>query len=259
MWIGVVTLFPQMFAAVRDHGIAGRACEAGLLQLAFWNPRDYAADKRGTVDDKPYGGGPGMLMMAEPLGAAIKAAQAAGRQAKGGKCPVVCLGPQGARLEQAGLERLAAAPALALVAGRYAGIDERVMEALVDEEVSIGDYVLSGGELPAMALIEGMARLLPGALGDAESLTGESFADGLLAAPQYTRPEEALGLRAPAALLSGDHAAIARWRRMQSLGRTRDRRPDLFERLSLSAEDQQLLAEYDSIRKENQDEQEQNH
>ncbi|MGI9323145.1 MAG: tRNA (guanosine(37)-N1)-methyltransferase TrmD [Pseudomonadales bacterium] len=246
MWIGIVSLFPEMFAAVSDYGVTGRALDKGLLALEVWNPRDFTQDKRQTVDDKPYGGGPGMLMKVAPLKAAIEAAQRQAASVAGSACQVVCLSPQGQRLDQALLNRLAQAKGLILVAGRYEGIDERIINSLVDEEVSIGDYVVSGGELPAMVLIDGLSRLLPGVVGDAESVAGDSFMDGLLDFPQYTRPEEIDGLQVPEVLLSGDHAAIASWRRMQSLGRTRDRRPDIFAQLELSEDDKQLLARYQS-------------
>ena len=238
MWIGIVSLFPEMFAAVSDYGITRRAVESGLLRMDFWNPRDFAEDGRKTVDDKPYGGGPGMLMKVRPLKDAINAARASV------DCPVIYLSPQGAPLDQARLKSLAGQQEMILVAGRYEGIDERLIQSVVDEELSIGDFVLSGGELPAMVLIDGITRLIPGAVGDSESVERESFADGLLDYPQYTRPLTVDGLNVPAVLMSGDHGKIARWRRMQALGRTYEKRPDLFEALTLGEEDRELLDEY---------------
>ena len=240
MRIGVVSLFPEMFEAVSGSGITRRAIEDGLLALRTWNPRDFATDRHGRVDDKPYGGGPGMLMKVAPLKAAIDAAQVAA----GEDCRVVYLSPQGVPLTQAKLEEYAGQQELILVAGRYEGIDERLMASVIDEEVSIGDYVLSGGELPAMVLIDGITRLLPGAVGDRESVEQDSFTDGLLDFPQYTRPETVDGLEVPAVLMSGDHGRIARWRSMQALGRTYEKRPDLMTDRLLTDEEQQLLNEY---------------
>ena len=238
--IDVVTLFPELVRAVVGSGVTGRAADAGLLELVTWNPRDYAPDRHRTVDDRPYGGGPGMVMMCAPLRDAIRAARAA---APAGS-RVAYLSPQGRRLDQAGIEALAARPGLVLVAGRYEGIDERLVEAEIDEEWSLGDFVLSGGEIAAMAIVDAVTRLIPGALGDADSAGQDSFADGLLDCPHYTRPEVADGRTVPAVLLSGDHAAIARWRRKQALGRTWQRRPDLLERVALDEEQQRLLEEY---------------
>lgn len=238
MKIGVVSLFPEMLAAVTDFGITRRAVENGILEVLAWNPREFAGDVHRTVDDKPYGGGPGMLMKVEPLLAAIEAAKA---EVDG---PVVYLSPQGRRLQQADLEAMASRPAMILVAGRYEGIDERLIDGLVDEEISIGDYVVSGGELPAMVLIDGITRLLPGAVGDAESVQQESFTRSILDYPQYTRPETAMGRTVPEVLLSGDHARIARWRLKQALGRTHERRPELLRALTLSDEEQALLDKY---------------
>jgi len=240
MWMGVVTLFPEMFQAVANHGITRRAMEAGLLTLAVWNPRDFTTDKHRTVDDKPYGGGPGMLMKVAPLTMAIAAA----REASGADCLVIYLSPQGQRIDQAALERLAQQPRMILVAGRYEGIDERLIGSVIDEEYSIGDYVLSGGELPAMVLIDGVTRLIPGAVGDPESISCDSFQDGLLDYPQYTRPEEVDGLQVPPVLLGGDHRKIQRWRLKQALGRTYERRPDLLKGRELNETEQQLLDEY---------------
>ncbi|MDA0272825.1 MAG: tRNA (guanosine(37)-N1)-methyltransferase TrmD [Proteobacteria bacterium] len=240
MWIGVVSLFPEMFQAVTDYGISRRAVENGLLTLEVWNPREFTQDKHQTVDDKPYGGGPGMLMKVQPLKDAIDAAKSKAQ----GPCPVIYLSPQGKPLEQAELARLAMLPSIILVAGRYEGIDERLIESAIDMEVSIGDFVASGGELPAMLLIDGVTRLLPGAVGDTESVEQDSFSNGLLDYPQYTRPETIDGLTVPEVLLSGDHGQIARWRQMQSLGRTYEKRPDLIRARTLTEEEKQLLDEY---------------
>ena len=240
MWVGVVTLFPEMFRALTDHGISRRAIEKELLTIETWNPRDFANDKHKTVDDKPYGGGPGMLMKVQPLKDAISAA----KRKAGVECPVIYLSPQGKSLEQADLEKLVKLPHLILVAGRYEGIDERLIGSVIDAEVSIGDFVVSGGELPAMILIDGVTRLLPGAVGDKESVDNDSFSDGLLDYPQYTRPEVDDGLIVPRVLLSGDHREIARWRKMHSLGRTYEKRPDLIKERMLTDEERRLLDEY---------------
>ncbi|MEN8174816.1 MAG: tRNA (guanosine(37)-N1)-methyltransferase TrmD [Pseudomonadota bacterium] len=238
MRFDVVTLFPEMFVAMRS-GVAGRAIERGLVGLHLWNPRDYTADVHRSVDDRPYGGGPGMVMLVEPLRAAIDAARAA---APGSR--VAFLSPQGRRFDQAGARALAERDGVILVAGRYEGVDERLIEACVDEEWSIGDYVLSGGELPAMVVMDAVIRLLPGVLGHQDSASEDSYMQGLLDCPHYTRPEVAQGRRVPEVLLSGDHAAIRRWRLQQSLGRTWLRRPELLERRELSDEEQQLLNEF---------------
>lgn len=240
MWIGVVSLFPEMFKAVTDYGISRRAVENGLLTLEVWNPREFTEDKHRTVDDKPYGGGPGMLMKVQPLKDAINAAKSKAQA----QCPVIYLSPQGKPLEQADLASLAMLPEVILVAGRYEGIDERLIESAIDMEVSIGDFVASGGELPAMLLIDGVTRLLPGAVGDADSVEQDSFSNGLLDYPQYTRPEAEDGLAVPEVLMSGDHGQIARWRKMQSLGRTYEKRPDLITARTLTEEEKQLLDEY---------------
>ncbi len=240
MRIDVVTLFPEMIREAARYGITGRAQERGLLELATWNPRDYTRDRHRTVDDRPYGGGPGMVMKVEPLRAAIRAARAAAK----GPAPVVYLSPQGRRFDQRLARACAQRPRLILVAGRYEGVDERLIESEVDEELSIGDYVLSGGEPAALVVIDAVARLLPGALGDEGSAEAESFEEGLLDWPHYTRPEEIDGMRVPEVLLSGDHAAIRRWRRKQALGRTWERRPDLLAGRALSEEDRALLEEY---------------
>ncbi|NOX92803.1 MAG: tRNA (guanosine(37)-N1)-methyltransferase TrmD [Gammaproteobacteria bacterium] len=240
MHIGVVTLFPEMLVAVSEAGITGRAVEQSLLSIHSCNPRDFTTDKHRTVDDRPYGGGPGMVMMVEPLRAAIRATRA--RAPKGAR--VIHLSPQGRKLDQAGLRELADLPGLVLVASRYEGVDERLIAAEIDEEWSIGDYVLSGGELAAMVLIDGVTRLLPGALGHKDSAAQDSFSDGLLDYPHYTRPEQVDGEAVPAVLTSGNHQAIHRWRQKQALGRTWLRRPDLLKGLVLDEVQQQLLDEF---------------
>ncbi len=240
MWIGVVSLFPEMFRAITDQGVTGRAVKNGLIELHCWNPRDYTHDKHRTVDDRPYGGGPGMLMMVQPLRDAIRDARAA--MGTGGR--VIYLSPQGRKLDQRGVTELAATEKLILVCGRYEGIDERVIQTEVDEEWSIGDYVLSGGELPAMTLIDAVSRLVPGVLGKQASAEQDSFTEGLLDCPHYTRPESLDGMQVPEVLLSGDHARIRRWRLKQSLGRTWQRRPELIDNLALTDEQAQLLAEF---------------
>lgn len=239
--VDVISLFPEMFAAIRDYGITSRAVKQGLLELNCWNPRSYTEDRHQTVDDRPFGGGPGMVMKIKPLELALAdARQAGGMQAK-----VIYLSPQGRQLKQADVRRLAEEKSLILIAGRYEGIDERFIEAHVDEEWSIGDYVLSGGELPAMVLIDAVTRLLPGALGHADSAEEDSFTDGLLDCPHYTRPEVWEGRSVPGALLSGHHAHIELWRRAQRLRLTAQHRPDLIAAARaagrLSAQDQRVL------------------
>jgi tRNA (guanine37-N1)-methyltransferase len=234
----VVTLFPEMFAAVTQSGIPRKALEAGLWRLATWNPRDFTSDNYRTVDDRPYGGGPGMVMLAEPLEEALDAAKAAGGGA------VIYLTPQGRRLDHAKVMELAGRAAVTLLCGRYEGVDERLVRRRVDEELSLGDYVLSGGELAAMAVIDAVVRQLPGALGDGQSAAEESFAAGLLDCPQYTRPEAYAGERVPEVLLSGHHEQIRRWRLKQALGRTWLRRPELIAARRLSGEEQDLLEEF---------------
>jgi tRNA (guanine37-N1)-methyltransferase len=236
-----VTLFPEMFAGVADHGITRRALEEGRWSFATWNPRDFTADNHRTVDDRPYGGGPGMVMMPEPLEKAIRAAQARLPATPG---RVILLSPQGAMLDHAKVVALARTERLVLVCGRYEAVDERLIRRCVDEELSIGDYVLSGGELAAMVLIDAIVRQLPGALGDAQSAAQESFVNGLLDCPHYTRPEAYAGERVPEVLVSGHHAAIARWRLKEALGRTWLRRPDLLAKRTLSATECELLAEF---------------
>ena len=240
LWFGVVTLFPEMFSAVTGQGVTGRACKKGLLQLDCFNPRDYAHDRHRTVDDRPYGGGPGMLMMVQPLRDAIAAAKLAG----GAGVRTIYLSPQGRRFDQQAAQKLVRQGRLILVCGRYEGIDERIIEADIDEEWSIGDFVLSGGELAAMVMVDVMARLVPGVLGHAQSAEQDSFSDGLLDCPHYTRPELLDGRKVPSVLLSGNHQAIRRWRMKQALGRTYERRPDLLTDLALTDEQRQLLDEY---------------
>ena len=238
MDIAVVTIFPRMFDAVAEHGISARALDKGALTLTRWNPRDFTEDRHRAVDDRPYGGGAGMVMKPLPLARAIDAAR---RENHGA---VIYLSPQGEKLDQGLLAELAALPEMILLAGRYEGIDERIVECRVDREISLGDYVLAGGELAAMVLIEGISRLLPGVLGNAQSAQRDSFSDALLGCPQYTRPEVFEGRGVPAVLLGGDHGAIRRWRLMQALGRTSERRPDLLAGRELNREQTDLLKIY---------------
>jgi tRNA (guanine37-N1)-methyltransferase len=240
MQVGVISLFPEMFAAITEHGVTRRAIQDGLLSIEVWNPRDFTQDKHRTVDDRPYGGGPGMLMMVQPLVDAINAA----KQRLGEETPVIYLSPQGQKLDHQGVTQLAQHDRMILIAGRYEGIDERVIQQYVDAEWSIGDYVLSGGELPAMVLIDAVARLVPGVLGHQDSAAEDSFADGLLDCPHYTRPEVYNEQRVPSVLLSGDHEKIRRWRLQQSLGKTWLQRRDLMNRLALTDEQEQLLNEF---------------
>jgi len=235
-----VTLFPEMFAALTDWGVTRRALEQALWSLALWNPRDFTTDNYRTVDDRPYGGGPGMVMLAEPLEKAIAAAKAAAQ----GEAKVIHLSPQGAVMDHKKVMALAEESRLVLLCGRYEGVDERLIRRAVDEELSIGDYVLSGGELAAMVLMDAVVRQLPGALGDGASAAQDSFVNGLLEAPQYTRPEAYEGKAVPPVLLSGHHAQIERWRLKQSLGRTWLRRPELLERRGLSEAERALLEEF---------------
>ncbi|MDW8323192.1 MAG: tRNA (guanosine(37)-N1)-methyltransferase TrmD [Burkholderiales bacterium] len=239
----VVTLFPRMFAALTDYGVSGRALKRGLVRLRLWDPRAFTRDAHRTVDDRPFGGGPGMVMLVEPLDLALTAVRTALAWAGLTRPRLLCLSPQGRVLDHALVAELAREPALVLVAGRYEGIDERLYARHPLEEVSIGDYVLSGGELAAMVLLDAVIRQQPGALGDAGSAAQDSFADGLLDCPHYTRPEDYLGLKVPPVLRSGDHAAIARWRRGQALWRTLTRRPELLGQRQLSAEERALLEE----------------
>lgn len=240
MWVGVISLFPEMFHAVTDFGVTGQAVKKGILEVKTWDPRDFTHDKHRTVDDRPYGGGPGMLMMVQPLRDAIHAA----KKAANGEAKVIYLSPQGRKLDQAGVEELARHEKIILVCGRYEGVDERIIQTEVDEEWSIGDFVLSGGELAAMILVDAVARFVPGVLGDFASAKEDSFANGLLDYPHYTRPDVLDGLAVPLVLKSGNHQDIGRWRLKQSLGRTWLRRPELLENLALTDEQELMLAEF---------------
>ncbi len=240
MWFGIVSLFPEMFSAVTASGVTRRACERGLISVNTYNPREFTHDKYMTVDDKPYGGGPGMLMKVQPLRDAIhKAREEAPTGTK-----VVCMSPQGVQLNHSLVTRFSSWGSMILVAGRYEGIDERVLQKEVDLEVSIGDYVLSGGELPAMCIIDAVSRMVPGVLGNIRNAEEDTFAEGLLHFPQYTRPEVIDGMKVPEILLSGDHAKIRKWRLMQMLGRTYERRPDLLKDRILDKTETELLNEY---------------
>lgn len=240
MWFGVISLFPEMFQALTEHGVSGRAVKQKKVSVRCWNPRDFAYDSHQTVDDRPYGGGPGMLMKVQPLQDAIQAA----RKAAGEGAKVIYLSPQGRKLDQQGVLELAQHQKLILVAGRYEGIDERLIECEIDEEWSLGDFVLSGGELAAMTLMDAVIRLVPGVLGHDQSAQQDSFMDGLLDCPHYTRPEIYEGQAVPDVLLSGNHERIRQWRLKQSLARTWQRRPDLLENLELTTEQQRLLTEF---------------
>lgn len=240
MQIGVISLFPEMVRTIGEFGVVGRAQRRELISLEIENPRDHTDDVHRTVDDRPYGGGPGMVMKYEPLAGALKALRA--KLPKGS--PVVYLSPQGEAFDQTNARRFAALPGMVLLAGRYEGIDERLIESQVDEEISLGDFVLSGGEIAAMAVIDAVVRLLPGVLGDDESAAQDSFMEGLLDYPHYTRPEKVMDTEVPDVLLSGDHAQIATWRHKQALGRSFLRRPDLFEKLELNDEQLTLLDEF---------------
>ncbi len=243
--IDVVTLFPDRVDHALAFGITGRARDRGLWQLGVWDPRSFVTDPHRTVDDRPYGGGPGMVMLAEPLASALAAARSAQRAAGVAASRTIYLSAAGMPLRHARVAELAQADAgLVLLAGRYEGVDERLLQAEVDEEIAIGDFVVSGGEFPALMLVDALVRQLPGALNDAESAQQDSFVGGLLDCPHYTRPETFAGARVPEVLLSGHHAAIRRWRLMQALGRTFERRPDLLARRALSAEEAALLAEF---------------
>ena len=240
MRIDVITLFPESLEGLADLGVTGRAIREARVELKTWNPRDWATDKHRTVDDRPYGGGPGMVMAVEPLSSTIRAV----RKEHDEQARVSLMSPQGRKLDQAGLDELAGRQGLILVCGRYEGIDERVIETEIDEEWSIGDYVISGGELAAAVIIDAVTRLLPGVLGDEQSAIEDSFVDGLLDHPHYTRPELAGEKAVPEVLRSGDHEAIRRWRRKQALGRTWQRRPDLLQDRELDKEAKVLLKEF---------------
>ncbi len=239
-----VTLFPEMFDALTRSGVTRRAFESGLFELVLWNPRDFSTNAYRSVDDRPYGGGPGMVMMPEPLDKALKAARQRQRSCGVREPKVVYFTPQGRVLDHELVVELGRLEGLILLAGRYEGVDERLVRRQADYEVSIGDYVLSGGELPAMVLMDALVRQIPGVLGDTESALQESFVHGLLDCPHYTRPEVYEGIPVPAVLMSGNHAEIDRWRLKQSLGRTWTRRPELLARMKLNAEQQALLEEY---------------
>ena len=239
MRFDVITLFPEMIRALAGHGIQGRAIDRGLVEIGTWNPRDYTRNRYGSVDDRPYGGGPGMVMQVQPLRDTLRAVREAAPAA-----PEIYLSPQGRRLTQTRVREMAGMAGIILLAGRYEGIDERVIDTQVDEELSLGDYVLSGGELPALVVMDAITRLIPGALGDADSAQEDSFMDGVLDYPHYTRPEEIDGMRVPEPLLGGNHAEIRRWRLKQALGRTWLRRPDLLQAAGLDAERQALLDEF---------------
>ena len=248
-WIGVISLFPRMFDAITEYGVTGRAIRNGLIEFHTWNPRDFTVDKHRTVDDRPYGGGPGMLMMVQPLRDAINAARKAAENngfPDEGRAKVIYLSPQGRKLDQAGVRELAQHDRLIFIAGRYEGIDERLIESDIDEEWSIGDYVLSGGELPAMNVIDALARFVPGVLGHQQSAEQDSFSEGLLDCPHYTRPEvfddsSEEGKSVPKVLLSGNHEHIRQWRQFKSLERTWTRRPELLTDLALTAEQIEML------------------
>ncbi len=250
MRFDVLTLFPEMFRALTDWGITSRAAKQERYSLTTWNPRDFTLDSHRTVDDRPYGGGPGMVMLARPLEATIAAAKDAQQHAGLPSPRVIMMSPQGATLDHTRVMELAQEPGLVLLCGRYEAVDQRLLDRCVDEEISVGDFVLSGGELPAMALMDAVIRQLPGVLGDAQSAEQDSFVDGLLDCPHYTRPEEYEGARVPEVLLGGHHAQIVAWRRRQSLSKTRARRPELIEAARrkglLSRADEAWLASPDS-------------
>lgn len=244
MKIQLISIFPEMFEAITNYGVVGRAIQQNVLNLEVHNPRNYAEDKHSTVDGRPYGGGPGMLMLPEPMTKVIEAAKSkASKSAK-----VIYLSPQGKRFDRQAAKAFSEQDDLILLAGRYEGVDERVIEELIDEEWSIGDYVLSGGELAAMVIIDAVARMLPDSLGNSESVEQDSFEEGLLDCPHYARPEVFDGQQVPQVLLSGDHKAIADWRRQQALGRTWLRRPDLLQALldadELSKKDLEMLDQF---------------
>lgn len=245
----VVTLFPEMFSALSEFGITGRAQERKLYELNCWNPRDFTEDRHRTVDDRPYGGGPGMVMLPGPLEKSISAAKARQIESVGSAGRVIYLSPQGRPLNHQRILELVAEPAVVLLCGRYEGVDQRLIERCVDEEISLGDFVLSGGELPAMVLLDAMIRQLPGALNDEDSAVEDSFVDGLLDCPHYTRPVSYEGMAVPDVLLSGNHAEIRRWRLQQSLGQTALRRPDMLANRALSKEEFRLLEAFQRAEK----------
>ena len=247
-WFGVVTLFPEMFKAVTECGVTGRAVRNGLVSLKCWSPRDYAHDKYATVDGRTFGGGPGMLMMVGPLREAIAEA----RKSAGGRAKVLYMSPRGRRLDQEGVIELSREQRLILVCGRYEGIDQRVIDSEIDEEWSVGDYVLSGGELPAMIMIDAVSRMIPGVLGDEDSAEEDSFMHGLLDFPQYTRPESIDGMDVPEVLRGGNHSEIRKWRMEEAVGRTFEKRPDLIRNLALTDDQMECLARY--LRRKSQSE-----
>ncbi|HZF21890.1 MAG TPA: tRNA (guanosine(37)-N1)-methyltransferase TrmD [Burkholderiales bacterium] len=251
--LDVVTLFPEMFEAITGSGITQRARDRGFYQLVLWNPRDFSTNAYRSVDDRPYGGGPGMVMMAQPLSKAMASARQRQLSCGARRTRTIYLSPQGRPLTQKIVEELGQLEGLVLLAGRYEGVDERLLQAEVQDQISIGDYVLSGGELPAMVLMDALIRRIPGVLNDAESAQQDSFEEGLLDFPHYTRPELYQGEPVPAVLLSGHHVEIARWRMKQALGRTWERRPDLLAKLKLSADQAVLLEEYKAERNETQE------
>ncbi|TNC82018.1 MAG: tRNA (guanosine(37)-N1)-methyltransferase TrmD [Oleiphilus sp.] len=244
MWFGLVTLFPEMFESIEEHGVVGRAVKNGLVRIKYWNPREFTSDRHRTVDDRPYGGGPGMLMKVQPLQDAIQAAKQAAEAESGGPATVVYLSPQGKAFDHAVAQRLAGQKKVILIAGRYEGVDERLLQTEVDEEISLGDFVLSGGEIAAMAVVDAVSRLVPDVLGHEDSAQKDSFVHGVLDCPHYTRPEVYRGMQVPDVLLSGNHSAIEAWREKQALGRTWQRRPDLLKKIKLSPEQQGLLQEF---------------
>ena len=239
MKIGVITLFPEMFSALTDYGVSGRAVDNGLVDIAYFNPREFTQDKHRTVDDRPYGGGPGMVMLLEPLLRAVETA----KDWIAGEAKVVYLSPQGQLLDQGAVNKFAEVDNVILISGRYEGIDERLIDSVVDEEWSIGDYVLSGGELPSMVLLDALIRQMPGVLGHEDSAAQDSFATGLLDCPHYSRPDSFEGQDVPAVLLSGDHEKIRRWRLQESLLRTQQRKTKLLDKLALTVEQEALLKE----------------
>lgn len=250
LWIGVVSLFPEMFRAITDYGVTGRAVKKGIIGIQYWNPRQFTQNSHASVDDRPYGGGPGMLMMVQPLRDAIRAAKKEALH-QGKPKNVIYLSPQGKKLDQQAVRQLALYQSIILVCGRYEGVDERLIDTEIDEEWSVGDYVLSGGELPAMTLIDAVSRCIMGVLGHEASAKEDSFSEGLLDCPHYTRPENLEGMEVPSVLLSGNHAKIRRWRLKQSLGRTWLRRPELLAKLALTDEQILLLDEFQKEQQRN--------
>ncbi len=240
MNIRIISLFPEMIEDVLQYGVLGRAKKNNLLSFKYINPRDFSKDTHRTIDDRPYGGGPGMVMKYEPLSLAIKSA----KEGLSNTCPVICLGPQGKLFDQEAAKRFSRLPGFILISGRYEGIDERIIESFVDEELSIGDFVLSGGEIPVLAVIDAVARLIPGVLGDESSAKHDSFMGGIFDTPHYTRPKEIDGQSVPEVLLSGDHESIIKWRAEQAIGRTYLRRPDLIKKLNLNEEQKKMIEEY---------------